>query len=1343
MFAFSSPGMSIDEEKRGGRGPPNIRIQGQVCHRIGSLLPQDGETPKFAQLYIFDTDNEVQNRMYHFRNNKEIDASIVIKLKAMLDEVNVHAKSFRMARDTLKNYDVQDLKLKLISERTSDGRIYNQPTVSEVAALIVGDIDTGTHRDIIMHKKSGRLQRINEFHPSYLAYQYPLLFPYGEDGYRIGIQHRYCEETVVTKRNRLTIKDWLSFRIQSRKDEPKTIICSRRLFQQFLVDGYMMMETERLNWLRKNQSKLRIGKYRQLIPPTQTNGTDEPHKYGTRIVLPSTFVGSKRYMDQLYFDGMAISSHVGFPDVFITFTCNPTWSEITRELQKNNLQPQDRLDLITKVFKIKFDELMKDLTKRHILGKVLAYMYTIEFQKRGLPHAHILIFLHPASKYPQPSDIDKIISAEIPNPQTEEELYNLVKKHMIHGPCGDIVPTNSRQKTAPCIKNGICSKFFPKKYVEETIVDKDGYPIYKRSANSHTVEKNGITMDNRYVVPYNRRLLLKYQAHINMEWCNQSTSIKYLFKYIHKGYDRITASVVRGRNTAQNEGVVLDEIQQYIDCRYVSPSEACWRIFSFKIHGRQPAVERMFYHLVGENTICYTDHDRMENILEKASVTESMFTSWLQANETYPSARKLTYGQFVTQFTYSKKKKSWSPRKRGFKIGRLIWVPPTTGELFYLRMMLTVVKGPTSYEAIRKVRDIQYLTFREACFAMGFLGDDKEYIGAIRESHGWGPGFFLRKLFVILLLMGTMNRPYFVFRKTIQWLSDGILYQQRIIANNRDLELTDQQVENLTLLEIEKYLQANRRTLRQFTSIPYPDGYVLEQLGNRLIYDERNYDVESLKQEHAQLFATLTAKMILHADEQRAHYNKIITAVNKQDGGVFFLHGFGGTGKTFIWRTLASALRSKQDIVLTVATSGIAALLLPGGRTAHSKFKIPIPTLDNSSCKIEYESDLGELLRQTKLIIWDEAPMAHRFCFEALDRFLKDLMSESGNSDKIFGGKVVVFGGDFRQILPVIPRGSRSDVVHATINASYIWDHVEVLTLTKNMRLRQGPADQNNEEIEEFSKWLLSVGEGRISEPNDGTAEIEIPPELLITNYNDPIEAIVESTYPDFLQNFTNYQYLLSRAILASTIEVVDTINNYMLSLMPGEEHEYLSANSVDRSEIHDEQIVGLFTPEFLASLHTSGLPNHCIKLKVGTPIMLMRNIDQTDGLCNGTRLVVTKLAVHVIEARIIGGKHHGHSLYIPRFDMSPSQSPWPFKLNRRQFPIIVSYAMTINKSQGQSLDYVGIYLPRPVFSHGQIYVAVSRVKSKQGIKLLIHDEKNEPKHSTTNVVYKEVFNNV
>ncbi|XP_045792199.1 uncharacterized protein LOC123886981 [Trifolium pratense] len=1330
MFAFTSPGMKLDERKRIGKGPPTLRIQGQVCHRIGSMLPVEGQPPKFAQLYIYDTENEIKNRMQNFSNIKDLDANIVHKLKVMLDEHNVHARSFRMAKQTLQNNFFQDLKFKLISERTTDGRIYNKPTVSEVAALIVGDIDSAAERDIIMHKRSGQLKRINEFHPAYLAYQYPLIFPYGEDGFRTGIQFRYRHETEITKRNRLTIKDWLCFRIQKRKKEAQTLLCSRRLFQQFLVDGYTMMETERLNWLRKNQNKLRVGKYHKLKEGTQNPNNDPNQKRGTRVILPSTFVGSKRYMDQLYFDGMAISSAVGFPDIFITFTCNPTWPEITRELAKNNLKPQDRPDIVSKVFKIKFDELMKDLTKRHILGKVLAYMYTIEFQKRGLPHAHILIFLHPSSKYPSPEDIDTIISAEIPNPDSDPELYNLVKKHMIHGPCG------SSRLQSPCTVNGRCTKFFPKKFNEKTIVDQDGYPVYRRSSNSYTVEKNGVTLDNGYVVPYNKRLLLKYQGHINMEWCNQSSSIKYLFKYIHKGYDRITATVERAQNNGGNQQIQIDEIKQYVDCRYISPCEACWRIFSFKIHGRKPAVERMFFHLVGENTIYFTDFDRMENILEKPSVTESMFTSWLQANKDYPAARKLTYGQFVTKFTYSKKKKSWTPRKRGFKIGRLIWVPPTTGELFYLRMMLTVVKGPMSYEDIKKVRNIQYDTFRDACFAKGFLGDDKEYISAIREAHGWGPGFFLRRLFVILLLCSCMNRPYFVFKKTIQWLSDGILYQQRGIALNKDLQLTDDEIENLTLLEIEQYLQGNRRSLKEFGSMPYPKGYVLEQLGNRLIYDERNYDIQALKEEFAELSASLT-------DEQRRHFKKIMSAVNKQDGGVFFLHGYGGTGKTYIWRTLASALRSKHEIVITVATSGIAALLLPGGRTAHSKFKIPIPTLDNSSCKIPHDSDLAELLRQTKLIIWDEAPMAHKYCFESLDRCLQDLMTKNGEEKKIFGGKVVVFGGDFRQILPVIPRGSRSDIVHASINASYIWDHVEVLTLTKNMRLRQGPNNEGNNEIESFSNWLLAVGEGRISEPNDGIAQIEIPDELLIKNFDDPIKGIVDSTYPSFLQNYNDYQYLLSRAILASTIEVVDSINENMLNIMPGEEQEYLSANDIDRSEIHDYQVTQLFTPEFLSSLRTSGLPSHTIKLKVGAPIMLMRNIDQTQGLCNGTRMIVTKLANHVIEAKIIGGKHHGSVVYIPRLDMSPSQSPWPFKLTRRQFPLMVSYAMTINKSQGQSLDHVGIYLPKDVFSHGQIYVAVSRVKSKQGIKLLIHDDNKVAKEMTNNVVFKEVFNNI
>lgn len=198
-----------------------------------------------------------------------------------------------------------------------------------------------------------------------------------------------------------------------------------------------------------------------------------------------------------------------------------------------------------------------------------------------------------------------------------------------------------------------------------------------------------------------------------------------------------------------------------------------------------------------------------------------------------------------------------------------------------------------------------------------------------------------------------------------------------------------------------------------------------------------------------------------------------------------------------------------------------------------------------------------------------------------------------------------------------------------------------------------------------------------------------------------------------------------------------------MFLLNIGDEKEYHSSDSIDRTEENDNEAFEQLTPEFLNCLKTSGLPNHSIKLKVGTPIMLLRNLDQAEGLCNGTRLTVTKLGDHVIEAKIITGKNIGNIIYIPRMSMSPSQSPWPFKLIRRQFPIIVSFAMTINKSQGQSLEYVGLYLPRDIFSHGQLYVAISRVKSKQGLKILIHDNARKSLNTTTNVVFKEVFHNI
>ena len=190
-------------------------------------------------------------------------------------------------------------------------------------------------------------------------------------------------------------------------------------------------------------------------------------------------------------------------------------------------------------------------------------MYTIEFQKRGLPHAHLLLFLHLDNKYPSSDKIDQIILAEIPSQQDDPELYSLVKTHMVHGPCGTLNPGS------PCMKEGKCSRFDPKMFQPHTVLDVDGFPVYRRRNNGHAIEKNGVIIDNRYIVPYNPRLLRKYQAHINIEWCNQSTSIKYLFKYINKGYDRVTVILIHEDNDeTHNGGTHNDEIKEYLDCRY-------------------------------------------------------------------------------------------------------------------------------------------------------------------------------------------------------------------------------------------------------------------------------------------------------------------------------------------------------------------------------------------------------------------------------------------------------------------------------------------------------------------------------------------------------------------------------------------------------------------------------------------------------------------------------------------------------------------------------------------------------------------------------------------------------
>ncbi|XP_054805534.1 ATP-dependent DNA helicase RRM3-like [Prosopis cineraria] len=335
---------------------------------------------------------------------------------------------------------------------------------------------------------------------------------------------------------------------------------------------------------------------------------------------------------------------------------------------------------------------------------------------------------------------------------------------------------------------------------------------------------------------------------------------------------------------------------------------------------------------------------------------------------------------------------------------------------------------------------------------------------------------------------------------------------------------------------------------------------------------------------------------------------------SKATNHFFFVYGYGGIGKTFLWNALISVLRAAGEIVLTVASSGIVATLLPSGRTAHSRFAILIQITKESVCHIKQNSPFACLIQCTKLIIWDEAPMVQSYCIEAFNRTLRDIM----HSNRPFGGKCVVMGGDFRQILLVIPKGIRVIIVDACISSSHLWDYCK----------------------------------------------------------------------------------------------------------------------SIEDSDSFDD----LYTTEFLNMVTCSGLPPHKLTLKVGAPVMLMRNIDQASGLCNETRLRITQLGKSVIEGIILNGSNQNDKVLIHMMDINPSESRWPFKMKRRQFPVSLSFAMIINKSQGQSLHHVRLYLTKLVFTHGQLYVALSRVKDMNGLKILLHGDDCHQKSSITNVVCREIF---
>ncbi|CAJ2644762.1 unnamed protein product [Trifolium pratense] len=666
----------------------------------------------------------------------------------------------------------------IIKERPINEPQYNLPSASQVSAIVVGcDEDTIERgRDINVVAYDGSLTNVQETKGFYDPLQYPILYPFGTYGWDLNTKNNIGGS--------LTCRAYYSYMLQIRHNDRFVFLKSGRLLQQYVVDNYVKIEMGILRWVRQHQANIRSEVY-QGLQDALHDGENNGDNVGQRTILPSSFIGSKRDMAQRYQDGMAIVLKDGKPDIFLTMTCNP-WSEITSELGPHQT-PQDRPDLLTRIFRSKFEQLKEDVIKKGVLGKVKSYMYVTEFQKRGLPHVHMLLILDNDDKLREPED-----------------------------------------------------------------------------------------------------------------------------------YDRV-----------------------------------------------------------------YYNHQRIVDVLNDNRNSITMLTEFFALNQVDPHARNFLYREIPEHYCWLKGVKKWRRRQNPRKaIGRIYTVSPSEGEKFYLCVLLSHLRGPTSWECLLTYNGTTIHTFKQAAERRGYLECDNSIRDCLVTASNIQLPYALRRLFVTVLIFCEPTDVRGLFNEFYPHMVED--YQTRTI-------LVGDNLTNILLRELKEQLLLHGKFIENYDlpavtfGTTKNDGLpttILEEL----LVQIPNEDIQSVEK--------------LNNDQMIA-FNTIMNVINQKQTQIFFIDGPGGTGKTFLYRAIMAVLRSRGEIVLAAASSGIAATLLPGARTAHSRFGIPFDIEPRSFCKIGKNSNLAKLIRRATAIIWDEAPMINRYCLEALDRSLQDVMS----CNAPFGGK--------------------------------------------------------------------------------------------------------------------------------------------------------------------------------------------------------------------------------------------------------------------------------------------------------------------------------------------------
>ncbi|CDO69901.1 hypothetical protein BN946_scf184884.g60 [Trametes cinnabarina] len=1117
VFSFASLETTAEFPRFEG-DPGFVAIQGRIYHRI---RPQHTNSAVRWLLY----DGFLSSTAPHADLLPSLPAPWIDTVRSVLLRVNPFTQQLRILGQ-LDPSECPDAHLILDGNATTPELAaimsYNNTALSEVNArrLVVSRTDSRNHTIPITSRLWEPLA-------------YPLLFPHGTLGW--GLPNSNLELGATTEGGQSANNDpettqiWF-YRARLLREERFSIF--GRLTNEYVVDMFSRNLEARLHYIRTNQQRIRQQDAEQMGLDA-VNDTEN-------IYLPASFLGSNRWASEQIADSLAIAALHGPPTFFITVTCNRTWPEITSQLRPGQ-EYHDNPMVVCRVFRRKLAHLQHTLRSSLFpdVGPLLYMILSTEFQKRGLPHAHILL------KYPldctSPTSIDTIISAEVP---TDASDAALVRRYMMHHHpplteppstyCQRVMPDGTRK----------CRFGYPKPLQQQTTFDTGGRAQYRRR-----------NPGDEMVVPYCLPLLRKYQCHMNFESANSSQLFQYLFKYIHKGPDHAKFRIFT--NTARQQLEPVDEIQDYWDARYLSATEATWRILGYHITSKEPGVSSLPVHLPSRS-LSHRQYQQRGSVSELSlSLLERYFRrpegTFMSPNQLTKNFANITYAEYYSTFrlaTYDPLKtgqpRIFEERDTGDNVTRMhviqrvrehahvARIQParvSEGERYFLRALLQH-RSANSFEDLRTINGVLHDSFQDAAHASGLFADDNEgelsiieAISALRTPRQ------LRILFVHLLQNECLPNPRAVWdAHSVDFSNDHIIKHDGM----HTLGISS------ALDELAHLFDEYGKTLGEY-GLPEPAHYS----------PEVEHELAQWQADRPLMLRHVQEALLRFNADQRAIFDLVVDAVHRHLPLRLFIDGKAAT-----------------------ATSAYAAQLYPGGRTTHSTFKVPVNEQNEMLLSpIEYNSSRGQLLREAAVIIWDEAPMANR----AVLACVNDTLQRITHCTEPFGNKIIILLGDFRQTCPVIRRGSRAQIIDASIRSSPLWPLFSVSRLNSPIRNASDP---------EFAAFIDEIGDG--SGP-----EVPIPGHMLqsVTDINSLIDFVFP---PDILHQ---PQHCARRSILAPTNAQVDMYNDIIINRIPGPQRTYLAADSL--REVTD---AGLESPhsilDYAARDTPPGLPPHSLTIK-------------------------------------------------------------------------------------------------------------------------------------------------